>query len=343
MARPVTDLKQGRESILVIRLGAMGDIIHALPALSSLKASFPDRRISWLLSPKWAPLLEGNPAVDDLIFFERDGFSAIRDTRRRLRQHKFDLAFDFQGLLQSALAGRAAHAETLYGFSSLVARESHAAWFYHRAIDVAGPHRIERNLQLIAAAGASRLSERAWIPRGREEGRLPTGPFVLASPFAGWTGKEWPLAYYAKVARFLEREGLELVLNVPESRCNETRELGNVNVHTSSIPGLIDATRRATAILGVDSGPLHLAAALNKPGVALFGPTDPALTGPYGNTFKVLRAPGVETTYKRHGQVHWSMRDISVEQVTSTLRAVLDDSAAQSSDVHADAESTSRS
>ncbi len=103
------------------------------------------------------------------------------------------VAFDFQGLLQSALAGRAAHAKTLYGFSSAVARESHAAWFYHRAINVTGPHRVERNLQLIAAAGAVHLGERAWIPPGREEGRLPRGPFVLASPFAGWAGKEWPL------------------------------------------------------------------------------------------------------------------------------------------------------
>src|SRR3954468_11057450 len=198
MVRGVTDSTGNRESILVIRLGAMGDIIHALPAVSSLKASFSNHRISWLVSPKWASLLEGNPAIDDLIFFERDGLSAIRNTWRRLRQQKFGMAFDFQGLLQSALAGRAAHTATLFGFSSAVARESHAAWFYHRAIDVVGSHRVERNLQLIAAAGASRLSERPWIPTGREEGRLPTGPFVLASPFAGWTGKEWPLQYYEK-------------------------------------------------------------------------------------------------------------------------------------------------
>jgi heptosyltransferase-1 len=343
MAQRMTDSRENGESILVIRLGAMGDIIHALPAVASLKAGFPNPKISWLVSRKWASLLDGNPAVDDLIFFERDGFSAIRNTWRRLRQQKFAMAFDFQGLLQSALAGRAAHAKTLYGFSSAVARESHAAWFYHRAIDVPGPHRVERNLQLIAAAGASRLSERPWIPTGREEGRLPTEPFVLASPFAGWTGKEWPLESYEKVARSLRREGLELVLNVPESRHNETSQLGNVNVHTSSIPGLIDATRRATAILGVDSGPLHLAAALDKPGVALFGPTDPALTGPYGNTFKVLRAPAVETTYKRHSQVHWSMRDISVEQVTSALISVLDHSAAQRSSVGLNSESNSLS
>lgn len=331
------------ESILVIRLGAMGDIIHALPAVASLKASWPDNRISWLVSPKWAPLLEGNPAISELIFFERGGLADLRRTWARLRQHRFDVAFDFQGLLQSALAGRAAHAKTVYGFSSSVARESHAAWFYHHAVDVKGPHRVERNLQLIAAAGASTLNAPAWIPPGRPEGRLPTAPFVLASPFAGWTGKEWPLESYEQVARALNREGLELVLNVPESKVNEASRLGNVRVHSTSIPGLIDATRRATAVLGVDSGPLHLAAALGKAGVALFGPTNPALTGPFGNTFEVLRAPGVETTYKRHSQVHWSMRDISVEQVTSALHGVLERWAAPASTAGVNAESNSHS
>src|SRR4051794_2087167 len=221
MMRREADPKRVNGSILAIRLGAMGDIIHALPAVASLKASFSQSKISWLVSPKWAPLLEGNPAIDDLIYFERGGLAALRDTWRRLRKRKFEVALDFQGLLQSALAGRAAHAETLYGFSSAVARESHAAWFYHRAVDVKGPHRIERNLQLIAAVGATRSDEPAFIPGGREEGRLPKGPFVLASPFAGWTGKEWPLELYAELAKLLNRHGLELVLNVPQSRVNE--------------------------------------------------------------------------------------------------------------------------
>src|SRR3954451_16799872 len=169
MVRPASESKLARDSILVIRLGAMGDILHALPAVASLKASLPGSGISWLVSRKWASLLEGNPAVSDLIFFERSSLPALRNTWKRLRQRRFELAFDFQGLLQAALAGRAAHAGILYGFSRAVARESHAAWFYYRAVDVKGPHRIDRNLQLIAAAGAQRLNERPWIPPGREE------------------------------------------------------------------------------------------------------------------------------------------------------------------------------
>ena len=305
--------------ILVIRLGAMGDILHALPAVASLKASFPQQKLSWLVSPRWMPLLAGNPAIDELIPFERNGWEALRRTWQHLRRERFELAFDFQGLLQSALAGRAARPKAFYGFSRSVAREANAAWFYDYAVKVRGPHRIERNLQLIAEANATKLTAGAWIPPGHAEGDLSAGPFVLANPFAGWAGKEWPLSCYELLGQKLEQEGLKLVLNVPARNAPALRDYKHMDVSVSTLDGLIDATRRAAAVIGVDSGPLHLAAALGKPGVALFGPTDPALTGPFGGTLTVLRAPHAETTYKRHREVHASMKEITVEQVMAAL------------------------
>ena len=92
-------------------------------------------------------------------------------------------------------------------------------------------------------------------------------------------------------------------------------------MHLSGIAGLIHATRRAQAVIGVDSGPLHLAAALSKPGVAIFGPTDPLRNGPYGGTIRVLRSLGVATTYKRATGAHDSMRAISPEDVLEALPA----------------------
>lgn len=305
--------------ILVIRLGAMGDIIHALPAAASLKASFPQRKLSWLIAPRWMPLLEGNPYVDDLIGFERTGVAALKATWRRLRRKRFELAFDFQGLLQSALAGRAARPNLFYGFSRAVARESHSAWFYDHSIDVTGPHRVERNLQLVATAGARKLITQAWIPQGAPEGQLPKGPFILTNPFAGWAGKEWPLPFYELLGRELQKEGLQLVTSVPANKAADLQDFRHIHVYVSTLAGLVDATRRATAVVGLDSGPLHLAAALGKPGVALFGPTDPACTGPFGGSLAVLRAPGFETTYKRHSETHASMKVISVEQVKTAL------------------------
>jgi heptosyltransferase-1 len=302
-----------RSSILAIRLSALGDIIHALPAITCLKQSFPSSKLALLIAPRWLPIVEGNPFIDELI---PPNLATVRATVRHLRP---DLAFDFQGLLKSALLGRLARPKSFFGFDRSVARESFASLFYTHRIPVTGPHRVERNLQLIAAAGASTLVNEAWIPPGRSEGHLPSGPFVLTSPFAGWAGKQWPIENYDTLGQILSGEGFELAANVPAQRASELASFRHVHVHTSSISGLIDATRRAAAIVGVDSGPLHLAAALRKPGVALFGPTDPRLTGPYGGTVSVIRTDDVATTYKRHANVHPSMRVITPQQVAETL------------------------
>ncbi len=318
-----------RKAILVIRLGAMGDILHALPAVASLKKRFPGHSLAWLISRKWLPLVAGNPSIDELVPFGRNGFGALRDARRTLRSLRPEIAIDFQGLLQSALAGRAAHPARFFGFDRSVAREPIAVRLYTDRIPVTGPHRIERNLQLAAAAGASHLVEDSWleetwvegtwIPEGVPEAGLPVGPFVLASPFAGWASKQWPTEFYDQLGCILEREGLQLVLNVSPDQAALVGSFRNVIAHSSSLSGLIYATRRAEAVLGVDSGPLHLAAALKKPGVALFGPTDPAQTGPFKSPMAVLREADTATTYKRGRKVHASMASISVEQVAKAL------------------------
>ncbi len=306
-------------SILVIRLGAMGDIIHALPAVASLRKSFPERPLTWVIAPRWIPLVEGNPYIDSLIAFERGSMHALRSSWNALRALQPHLAIDFQGLVQSAVIGRVARPKLFYGFDSSVAREPLASVLYTHRVAAYGPHRVRRNLQLIQAAGASEITDDVWIPAGRHEGALPSGPFVLANPFAGWIGKQWPIENYELLAERLNREGLELVANVPERRATELAKLKHIRVHTSSLGGLIAATRRSIAVIGVDSGPLHLAAALHKPGVALFGPTDPDRTGPYGPSMSILRAGNIRTTYARHNNIHPSMKAIAPEQVANTL------------------------
>ncbi len=305
--------------MLLIRLSAMGDIIHTLPAAATLKKSFPERKLIWVVASRWAPLLEGNPFIDQIIPFDRAGLAALWTSSRRLRRMHAAWTFDFQGLLYSALIGRAARPAVLFGFDRSVAREPLASLFYSRRVAVKGPHRIERNVQLAEAAGARELVYEAWIPPGSPEGNLPSAPFVLSSPFAGWPGKEWPLERYEQLAERLRSENLELVANVPATRAAEVAKLRHVRIHISSLAGLIDATRRATAVVGLDSGPLHLAAALRKPGVALYGPTDPLRTGPFGGTLSVLRAGDVETTYKRHAHTHASMKAIAADQVAEAL------------------------
>lgn len=309
--------------ILVVRLSAMGDVIHALPAAASLKHSFPHSSLSWAIRPRWAPLLQGNPFLDEVIPLE-NSFGGVVRAARALRRERFDLVVDFQALIQSALVAASARSDKKVGLHRSQARESAAALFYSTAVLTRSAHRVDRNLELAAAAGATNLLRVFPLPEGKPEASLPDGKFVLASPFAGWGSKQWPLEFYEDLALALDSEmGMPLVINGPPESAGLLARIGGAHIHLSGIPGLIDATRRAHAVIGVDSGPIHLAAALGKPGVAIYGPTDPAQTGPYGGSIRVLREPQTATTYKRSEQIHGSMRAIEPAAVLEALDGVL--------------------
>jgi heptosyltransferase-1 len=310
-------------AILVVRLGAMGDILHALPAVRALKLGHPETPLAWVVEPKWAPLLDANPFVDRVLLLRRETLAGLVASRRALGESRYQAAVDFQGLLKSALVAAAAYPESIYGFDAGQVRERAAALFYSHRIASSAVHVVDCNLDLAAAAGAARDGPAQFpLPPGCPEGELPAGEFVLASPLAGWASKQWPLAHYRALAARLAGElGIPLVLNGAPGA-----SFGPIDpalAHYSALPGLIDATRRAAAVVGVDSGPLHLAAALSKPGAAIFGPTDPARNGPYGGSIQVLRGAGAVTTYKRGAAIDESMKNISSDQVFEVLRAVL--------------------
>jgi heptosyltransferase-1 len=314
--------------ILVVRLSAMGDVIQALPAVASLKHSFPHSSLAWVIRPKWAPLLEGNPFVDRVIQMERSA-SGTLSTLRALRQERFDVVVDFQGLMQSAMVAASVSADRKVGLHRSQARERAASLFYSTAVLTRGAHRVERNLELAAAAGASNLLNVFPLPEGKPEGNLPDGKFVLASPLAGWGSKQWPLEFFTDIAHAVrDHLDMPLVVNGPPESAAMLASVDAAHLHLSGLTGLIDATRRAHAVIGVDSGPMHLAAALGKPGVAIYGPTNPAATGPYGGSIRVLRAPGVATTYKRRSAIDPSMLAIEPDAVLEALAAVLRDKAA---------------
>jgi heptosyltransferase-1 len=315
-----------RESnaILVVRLGAMGDILHALPAATSLKLSFPERKLTWVVEQMWSPLLRGNPYIDRVVSFERHRSSTWNAARRELREWQYDLAVDFQGLIKSAVVARLAKPLRIYGFAKEEVRERPAALLYTDQISSAAIHRVDRALDLAVAAGAGVLTRDSRLPAGEPEGILPDSPFILASPFAGWASKQWPIEYFDELGAILQKgAGMALVINAPPSAGQSLMSLRHVHPHFSGLDGLIHATRRAFAVVGVDSGPMHLAAALRKPGVAIFGPTDPAINGPYGGTIAVLRAPGAPTSYKREDSIAPSMREISPQQVWNRLKEIL--------------------
>lgn len=302
--------------ILVVRLGAMGDIIHTLPAVASLKQAFAGSTLVWAVESKWRYLLRNNPFVDEVVEVDRHNLSAVLALWRRLREPRFDVAVDFQGLIKSALVASFGRPDKIYGYDRASAREKLACLFYSGVVKPSAIHVVDRNLELAATAGASSLLKLFPLPAGEPQGELPSTPFVLANPLAGWESKQWPIEYYSELAARLQRElDVQLVVNGAE-----TIHVHGAWPHASGISGVVHATRRALAVVGVDSGPMHLAAALGKPGVAIFGPTDPARNGPYGDSMTVLRAPDATTTYKRGTSVDPSMRAITPEQVVHALK-----------------------
>jgi heptosyltransferase-1 len=335
-----TKLSEPPRRILIVRLGAMGDVIHALPAVSRLKHAFPEVRVSWLIEPKWSPLLEGNPCVDEVIAVPTEAwrrrpasFATWSDTarlRRRLRAASFDAAIDFQGLLKSAMLARLSGAARVCGFARQELREPLARVFYSECVASGARHVVDKNLALARALGASSGPVEFPLPPGNAQRDMPEGEFVLASPVGGWKAKQWPPQYYARLAELLHRRtGMILLLDcaaADRAYCEQIRRLApaaSCQLQISSLEGLIAATRRARAVVGIDSGPLHLAAALGVGGVAIFGQTDPARNGPYGDTFTVLRAPDALTSYKREDDLAPSMATIRPEQVWQALEARL--------------------
>ena len=331
----------GAPRILVARLGALGDVIQTLPAVADLRNRLPEARIAWAVEGRWAPILEGNPHVDDVIPVAlrrwrtlSNGSGAWAEAvrfARNLRARGFDLAIDFQGLLKSAVLAGLSGARERAGFDRVLLREPLAEIAYTRRIRTSRPHVVDRYRELAAFVTGSTASGRAEfpLPAGGLRPDLPAG-FVLASPQAGWAGKQWPEEHYERLAvRIWSNHRIPLAVDCAPGaealidRISANAPAGSVVAHPSTLPELVGATRHARAVVGVDSGPLHLAAALARPGVAIFGPTDPSRNGPYGDSITVLRAAGAATTYKRDGDSHPSMHACTPDQVYERLRPLL--------------------
>jgi heptosyltransferase I len=201
------------ERILIVRLGAFGDILHVLPAAATVRASCPRAKITWLVEPRWTSLLAGNPDIDEVIELDRRQLRQSLSATLALRRKRFDLAIDFQGLLKAALPTRLSGARVIVGLSRDAAREPFASLFYSRTFTPTARHIVDRHLELACAAAGGERVVRFAIPEGSPEGELPER-YVLACPLAGWRSKQWPIERYAQLAVLVrDRWGVPLVLN----------------------------------------------------------------------------------------------------------------------------------
>ena len=270
-------------SILVVKPSSLGDVVHTLPAVSLLKREWPGARLRWIVNPEWAPLLEGNPDVDEVVLFPRRElsgslFKQLRWLRATGAACRSDLVLDFQGLLRSALIGRFCRGGELLGLSD--AREG-ARFFYDRVARVGREHAVDRYLKLVAALGIDTAGPLTWnLPQGsRPAGFTLEEPFVLLHPFARGAGKSLSVEEANAFARALPCP-VVLAGRASVTLPDAPKNLVNLLNHTT-LSELIWLIRQARFVVSVDSGPMHIAAALTPHLLALHTWSDPALVGPY--------------------------------------------------------------
>lgn len=343
---PDTD-KQLR--VLIMRLSAMGDILHALPAVTALREAHPEWRIGWAVEPQWRPLLStagatargsAMPIVDRVYVvparrWARSPFSAktlreVRQTRRELREERYDVCVDLQGAIRSALIARWARTQRVIGEDA--PREHIARWFFTDRVKTRGVHVIEQAIEVMNAVVGDDLPVRLPLlpvdaDAERKADAIPA-PFVIINPGAGWGAKRWPEERYAAVAARLRDAGYGVVVNAgpgEESLANEVEILsgGIATPLRSSIEELTAITRRAALVIGGDTGPLHLACALDRSSVGIFGPTDPARNGPFGCRYRVLRHPESKRDHTRHAAPEAGLLTITPDAVMDAAMELL--------------------
>ncbi|HEY5055137.1 MAG TPA: glycosyltransferase family 9 protein [Acidobacteriaceae bacterium] len=349
--------------VLIVRIGAMGDVLHAMPAVAALRERHPRWFIGWAIEPRWSDLLQISGDPQDLTqgvvvaggAIARQGLvdrwysvpagawskrplasgtvSEILALRRTLRAERFDLCVDMQGALKSAVVGGFARAKSYAGAAD--PRERMARHWYGKKIDVGAAHVVEQGCELLGgAAGETLAPARVTLPmneRAEQWADETVGQerFVLISPGGGWGSKVWPAERLGRAAAELGRvAGVRTVVNASGSGSREADDVvkasqGFARTAPCSVGQLIALTRRAAVVVGGDTGPLHLAAALERPVVGIYGPTDPARNGPYGTRSRVLRDAESVTSHKRRHEVEAGMLKITVEEVVEAAREML--------------------
>ena len=280
-----TDALNAARRILVIKPSSLGDVVHTLAAVHDLKRTRPETGISWLVNPEWAPLLEGNPDLTRVLHFPRNTFRGLRGIGKLRSWWKAqqweqpDAVLDFQGLLRSALIARGTRSPIIAGLSD--AREG-SRFFYHAVARVNGcMHSVERYRALAELAGAD-LAHRTAFPL--PQGEKPAGfddsePFLLLHPFSRGEKKSMSMAQVRELCEALAPTRVVLVGRWQGDSAEGVRADNWLN--RTSLTELVWLCRRTRFFCSVDSGPMHLGAAVGCPLVGLHTWTDPRKVGPY--------------------------------------------------------------
>ncbi len=310
---------QARESfnILIVKLSAIGDVIHTLPSLAELRRLYPEAHITWVVEEAAADLILGHPHLDDVLVSRRKRWikdlqsgkvaAALRDAQlfiRRLRRRRYDLVIDFHGLLKSAVVVFLSGGKRKLGYDSW--QEMSGLFLNEKIPEDMNKHAVDRYLDFLRYLGADVGKAEFVLPltdgtreqacRLLDQYQLAEKSYIAVNPVAYWETKLWDNGKFAQLADAI-RDQLKLDVIFTGNDGRDAADIlsrmkgKGINLGgKTSLPVLAEIYKSARAVITTDSGPMHLAAAVGTPVVALFGPTDPARTGPYGEGHTVIRA-----------------------------------------------------
>lgn len=302
------------KNILIIKLSAIGDVIHALPVASALKKNNPNARITWIVEKPAYDLLTNNPYIDEVIIFDKNKFKSFTgllkhgmDLSRKLHNYNFDLTIDLQGLFKSAAISLLSGAkdklvycnarELSYLIGKMVVGEYSEDHIVNRYLDVVrhlGVYIDKPNFEINITDKEIEKAKAIALKAGLDI----TNPYVVLAPGTNWPNKCWPTSHYAVFSDMIFDNGMIPVVIGGSKDYSLYQEIVSKTqippidlIGKTNLKELAHIIKMSKAFIGGDTGPMHLAVAVDTPTIALFGPTDPNRNGPYGNNHKVLITP----------------------------------------------------
>ena len=296
--------------ILILKPSSLGDVVQALPVLRLLKLHFPQSEIHWWIDSTFRSLLEADPDLSGIVLFERRRWSSPRHwdellaSIRQMRAMKFDWVIDLQGLARSGLFAWLANGGVSIGLDD---NREGARGFYDFAVPRPGfhAHAVDWYLEVLRFLGVPVRRDFTWLPARpdaaaavKEKWRPDSARWIVLHPGARWSNKRWPAEHFAELVRLLARDYEDVKFAIlggkNEAPLGESIARAAPNrcldlTGRTSLPEMTEWVRLGELTVTNDTGPMHVAAALGKPVVALFGPTEPRRTGPYGQINRAIQ------------------------------------------------------
>ena len=326
--------------MLIIKPSSLGDVVHSLPFLSVMRESFPRAEIHWVIAKGLEGLLENHPMVQKLLVINKDQWKEMKSIRGTVSEFKsllgalkgesYDIAVDLQGLLRSGILTAASKAPVRLGFRE--ARECSRLFYTQSITGGREIHAVDRYLKIASALGCDARTVEFPLPLVKESLKIrqlkqEIGEYAVFAPGARWKTKQWPAERFGRLSSMISIPSIIIGSGADEALAKEAAAHSKGKAISmagkTDIKELISLIRKAVFMVTNDSGPMHIAAACGVPVVALFGPTNPARTGPYGRGHIIIRGDSAcAPCYKKKCKDTRCMDSISVDQVYEKIQAI---------------------